>query len=303
MSYPWGPPPNPSDPSQPGQFGQQAPNPWQYPGQSGPPPGQPTPFPYGTPSAGYGPPSPPHGNRGMWITLGIAGVVVVLLAGAFIFVVPKNSNSAGGPSSPTAPSTSHPSTSRQSRSAGPPAGVPAPNNPIPPRTTQYSNFPAACSLVSTSTVQTLSPSATSKDSTLDNSIGGQRDYFHGCSWNAETSLLHDMSLNLTGITGDMAVDTINAIYKDTDLKESTPLDKVEDQRSIPNLGDQASFIVGIDAGNCRIGHLVLRSQNAIVDVTYGGCDADDNPLDSPTVVNGTMTMARDVLQHLNSANP
>lgn len=314
MSYPWGQPQNPGPyPGQPGQFPGQPPTysgqPWQYPGQSGPLPAQPGPTPYGTvaygtPPGGYGPPPPPGGNRALWITLSIVGVVVVLLVGVFVFVVPKSNNSAGG--------QGHPRTGGQPSSNAQPPPIPAPpTDPLPARTTLYGNYPAACSLLSDTTVQTLYPKATGKDDKSDDQLDGSQDINHTCNWDAETEYVRFMSLDLQGEVGDGALDTVTSTYHDTDrnLTDSTPIDKVEAQRPVPNLGDEANLIYGTQDDGCRLARLTVRSQNAVVDVSYGGCDptgdlsGKTNPISDSDALNGVMTMARAALQHLASANP
>lgn len=238
----------------------------------------------------------------MWITLSIVGVVVVLLIGVFVFVVPKNSNSASGRGYPLGGG-------QPSGSAGPPVVPAPPTDPLPPRTTLYSNYPAACSLLGTTTVQTLYPKAAGKDDNSDSQEDGYKDVQHSCDWDADTDNVRFMSLDLHGIVGDEALDTVMGVYRDEDLAHTTPIDKVEGQRSVPNLGDESNLIYGTQNDGCRLARLTLRSHNAVVDVSYGGCDpvgefgGATNPISDNTVLNGVMTMAREALQHLNSANP
>lgn len=238
----------------------------------------------------------------MWITLGIVGVVVVVLVGVLVFVIPRNSNSASGQGNPLVPS-------RPSGSAQPPVVPAPPGDPLPPRTTLYSNYPAGCSLLSSNTVQALYPKAVGKADNSDSQEDGYQDIEHSCDWDADSDYVRFMSLQMHGIVGEGALDTITAVYRDEDVAQTTPVDKIEDQRPVPNLGDESRLVYGTQNDGCRLARVILRSQNTILDVSYGGCDpaeggfgAPTGPITDATAVNGAMTMARDALQHLNSAN-
>lgn len=327
MSDPWGQTPYsgsaPDQPGQPypGQYGQyggqygypdqygpygQYGQPGQY-GQQAPYTGQPNFGSFGTPAQGYGPPRPPSpGNRGLWITLSIVAVVVVLLIVAAFLVLPnmfsKKSNTAGGsPASGSSPSSQQVA-----------AGIPAPpNTPIPARSSTYNTFPPACSLLSGATNQLLNPGGTSKDEPpADLDEGDFKEYQHDCTFESREDNLRVMSLSLSGTVGDDAVDETTSTYQSEDITETSPFANVTGQRTVSGLGDEAKLVYGQqDVEKCNVARVYLRTQNAIIDASFGGCDKQPGtsfglvPLSQADAQNGALTMAREALQHFNSVNP
>jgi hypothetical protein len=188
-----------------------------------------------------------------------------------------------------------------------------PTDPIPPRNDIYTTFPAACSMLSDATVQSLNPGAVAEESPpMDRNLDGFQQFSHSCDWEAANAdYVRFVSFELTGVLDneDDPVETVAGTYTGfaARLADSTNIVQIEGQHPEPNLGDEANIIYGIDTSGCRTARLLIRSQNAKLDVTYGGCDRGPGellasaPMNQTAMMNGVLTMARDALQHLNAA--
>lgn len=272
MSKYWGQPPDPGPYSaQPGPY-QQPPGPY--------------------PPLGPGQPGRRRGGRAwLWITLAFVLVVVGGGIGLYALAIQRGSGSVS-PEPKTAPPVAAP-----------------PTDPIPARRGLYSTLPAACSLLSNATVQAIYPGATGKErGTSDRDLYGLKQFSRRCTWEFVTGdYIRHVMVSARGMAGDAgAVDTMTDGYRAevARLKSSKLVPRIDGQRSLPNLGDEATIVYGSGGEVCRLARIVVRSKNVHFEVMYGGCDRKPGqllpltPISETSMLNGVQTMARDVLQQI-----
>ncbi|MFI5693253.1 hypothetical protein ACIA58_15520 [Kribbella sp. NPDC051586] len=236
----------------------------------------------------YPPPGPPPRRTGRTLLIVVAVVVVcvgVLAAGAITVLNRKHSADGSGAN---------------------PGSQPPPTAALPVRTKLYGKPASACSLIGSTTVQSVYPGATGEevdqDTELDNayysrecrfSAGGKGDFG-----------MRFMTVQLDVTTGQDALFVTKGTYPGfvAHLPKSVNIRQIEGQKTVPGYGDEAHLIYGIDSESCRSAFLYILSQNATMMVQYGGCNnaghMDLRAIDQTTTLNGVYTVAHEALSHL-----
>lgn len=249
--------------------------------------------------AGWPPPRPvpPRRRKGLVVGISVAAGVLALLClggGTVVALTVLRGHDSAGPTTDPGASV-------------PPVGTP------PPRANQFTGAPSACSLLDPPVLTYIYPGAQGDEAepqdteeldatyhsrTCDWSDGGKGDYG-----------IRFLTVTLHVVVGADALSAVQGTYPGfvSDLPNSTNLTDVEAQQAVPGYGDEAHLIYGIDTEHCRSAFLLVRVQNATVEVHYGGCDTprrgslDLNPIDRKTVLNGIYTASHAVLSHLATA--
>jgi len=220
------------------------------------------------------------------VVLAVVLSMVVVAAGAFVLVGRKDSNTSSGVN---------------------PGAKPPPTSALPARRKLYAKPPSACSLLGSPTLQSVYPGATGEESDQDTPELENNYYSRECHYSAGGKGdfgLRFMTVRLHVVTGEGALDTTKGTFPAfvAHLPQSINIPTIEGQKAVRGYGDEAHLIYGIDSENCRTAFLLIRSQNATIQVRYGGCNSSGgmelHAIDQTTALNGLYTVAHEVMAHL-----
>jgi hypothetical protein len=218
--------------------------------------------------------------RGGWLVGGVVGAVV--LAAAVVAGVMATSSGSG--SAPAGSQAGSPWGGHGAGAAAPPAGK------------VFTHAGDECALIKPATIAAIAPGATCKKAVTD---GFQQPGYTLVQprWSGGQDG-SDIDVNLDiGADAEQWYGTTKQAY----LHSAGMLDKLEDQRSYPGLGDEAFVAYAVDPSGAQSGssEIIVRWGNAVVEVSYRyDHDVSGGPVTQQQAEDAAVAAAKDALASL-----